>query len=443
MAETLKGKAIVQNLPKGPTTAGTVEIEGGGIARFLGPDADPVRAKATVETAKAHRNIKHPALAPLVGAGTDDSRGVYLAHKKIPGAQLGQAIRTLDENAQAALLRQVIDGVATLHAEQLSHGAIAAHNILVADGSAVLLDVGYYREGSSQIRDAKDLAQLAHRMDLPAWLARVFIGDNFIDAIAIKNAVDAATPSLAESFATAQAAMSRPKKTAARVPASVNGAATLEPVGAPVATLPDPEPEPVPAVVYEPAPLTSPEPPQPEVVLPPEVVPTPAAVAVTVEEDEAPVADSFPMPTLYQAPVDAPRTPPVPAVETPSAPTTAVTPPPVVAAPAAPPAPAPAPTAPPVVAAVPSGADPALIAQLTAERDMFERKLREATDAEHSLQVQLARVTVERDQALAERDAARASQLSTQQAAAAVAALAATANELTTGIASLGEILNG
>jgi serine/threonine protein kinase len=101
------------------------------------------RATLLAEAEKAS-SVSHPAIAALFEIINQDG-ALALAHEHVEGQSLAATLggTALNPRTAVAIGIQLADGLAELHAHDMSHGAIgAAHVVITPRGQAKLLDTG-------------------------------------------------------------------------------------------------------------------------------------------------------------------------------------------------------------------------------------------------------------------------------------------------------------
>ncbi|MDQ3069726.1 MAG: protein kinase [Acidobacteriota bacterium] len=134
---------------------------------------DPsVRAALAADASKAAR-LSHPTIAALFDVIdlTDGGGELALAHEHVDGKSLGATLGGTPLNARLAVAIgiQIADGLAELHASDLSHGAVDVDHVVVTPrGQAKLIDAGLVRwlspEGSVRTDDIEALGRLLTTM---------------------------------------------------------------------------------------------------------------------------------------------------------------------------------------------------------------------------------------------------------------------------------------
>ncbi len=116
--------------------------------KLLRPDwqDQPIAVKLLQREARACLSVRHPHLVRLHEAHVT-SPPYYLVMEMLPGESLRRKLRRdyrLDVPAALWIVRQVAEALAALHRKGFIHGDVKPDNIrLVADGQAMLLDLGF------------------------------------------------------------------------------------------------------------------------------------------------------------------------------------------------------------------------------------------------------------------------------------------------------------
>lgn len=109
---------------------------------------DPAALASFEAEAAAGSAVVHPGLVHVLATGRDE-RGRFLVLPFVPGRTLRDVAREsgpLPEPLVRGIARQVLGGLAALHAAGWMHGDVKPENIrLDAEGNAVLLDLGFAR----------------------------------------------------------------------------------------------------------------------------------------------------------------------------------------------------------------------------------------------------------------------------------------------------------
>lgn len=123
---------------------------------------DPARRAALAADAVKAAAVSHPSVAALFDV-IDEPQGLALAHEHVDGRTLAATLGGTPLNARLAVAIgiQVADGLAELHAADLTHGATDADHIVITPrGQAKLLDAGLMRWLSEQPVHTDDIAAL-------------------------------------------------------------------------------------------------------------------------------------------------------------------------------------------------------------------------------------------------------------------------------------------
>lgn len=108
---------------------------------------DPAKRSSLLADAAKAAAVSHPAVAALFEI-VDDAGEAALAHEHIEGRTLASTLggSAINPRMAVAIGIQVADGLADLHAADLTHGAVdAAHVMITPRGHAKLLDAGFTR----------------------------------------------------------------------------------------------------------------------------------------------------------------------------------------------------------------------------------------------------------------------------------------------------------
>lgn len=125
-------------------------------------DADPERRAALAADAAKAAAVSHPSIAALFDV-IDEPQGLALAHEHADGRTLAatQGGTPLNARLAVAIGIQIADGLAELHASDLTHGAVDADHIVITPrGQAKLLDAGLMRWLSDGAAETDDIAAL-------------------------------------------------------------------------------------------------------------------------------------------------------------------------------------------------------------------------------------------------------------------------------------------
>ena len=127
---------------------------------------DPGVKARFVADAKAASGLSHPNIAMTYEIGEDDDL-LFIATEFVPGQTLSQAIAGHGLNPRHAVdyAIQIADALAEAHADGLTHGGLAATNVVVtAKGTLKLLDFGLagWIGSGARHQQQDDLQSLAH-----------------------------------------------------------------------------------------------------------------------------------------------------------------------------------------------------------------------------------------------------------------------------------------
>lgn len=109
-----------------------------------GISGDPAKRAALVADAERAAAVSHPSVAALFDV-IDEPGDLALAHEHVDGKTLAATLGGTPLNARlaVAIAIQIADGIADIHASDLSHGAVDAEHIAINPrGQAKLLDTG-------------------------------------------------------------------------------------------------------------------------------------------------------------------------------------------------------------------------------------------------------------------------------------------------------------
>ena len=126
--------------------------------------------------------MSHPSIAALFDV-VEDQSGIALAHEHVDGRSLAATMggTALNPRLAVAIGIQVADGLAELHASDLSHGAVDAEHIVISNrGQAKLVDAGlmtWLGEGKGQADDIAALGALLSAMAGPHLPRDQWAGD--------------------------------------------------------------------------------------------------------------------------------------------------------------------------------------------------------------------------------------------------------------------------
>ena len=127
-------------------------------ARIAG---DPAKRAALLADASKAASVSHPAVAALFDI-VDEPGEVALAHEHVDGRTLASTLggSAINPRMAVAIGIQVADGLAEIHAADLTHGAVdSAHVMITPRGQAKLLDAGFTK-WLSTAPETDDLAAL-------------------------------------------------------------------------------------------------------------------------------------------------------------------------------------------------------------------------------------------------------------------------------------------
>jgi transcriptional regulator with GAF, ATPase, and Fis domain len=125
----------------GVATAERVRLEDGrdALLKRFAPPA-PAAFRAEIECLARVRSLN---VTALIDAGVDPDGSPWLLREFVVGTTLRAVVRDLDPERRAALLDDVLSGLAALHREGLVHADLKPENVLVAEhGPARLTDFG-------------------------------------------------------------------------------------------------------------------------------------------------------------------------------------------------------------------------------------------------------------------------------------------------------------
>ena len=114
--------------------------------RLVRPEiaADAAKRAALVADATKAAAVSHPSIAALFDV-IEEGGDVSLAHEHVEGRSLGATLggTALNPRMAVAIGIQIADGLAELHASELSHGSVDASQVVITPrGQAKLLDAG-------------------------------------------------------------------------------------------------------------------------------------------------------------------------------------------------------------------------------------------------------------------------------------------------------------
>lgn len=124
--------------------------------------ADHARRAALIADAHKAAAISHPSVAALFDV-IDESEDLVLAHEHVEGRTLAATLggTPLNPRLAVAIGIQIADGLAEMHAADLTHGAVdAAHIAINPRGQAKLLDAGLTRWLSIAPAETDDIAAM-------------------------------------------------------------------------------------------------------------------------------------------------------------------------------------------------------------------------------------------------------------------------------------------
>ena len=125
----------------GVATAERVRLEDGrdALLKRFAPPA-PAAFRAEIECLA---RVRSPNVTALIDAGVDPDGSPWLLREFVVGTTLRAVVRELDPERRAALIDDVLSGLAALHREGLVHADLKPENVLVAErGPARLTDFG-------------------------------------------------------------------------------------------------------------------------------------------------------------------------------------------------------------------------------------------------------------------------------------------------------------
>ncbi|HET6163395.1 MAG TPA: serine/threonine-protein kinase, partial [Planctomycetota bacterium] len=125
----------------GVATTERVRLEDGrdALLKRFAPPA-PAAFRAEIECLA---RVRSPNVTALIDAGVDPDGSPWLLREFVVGTTLRAVVRDLDPERRAALLDDVLSGLAALHREGLVHADLKPENVLVAErGPARLTDFG-------------------------------------------------------------------------------------------------------------------------------------------------------------------------------------------------------------------------------------------------------------------------------------------------------------
>ena len=123
---------------------------------------DPSTRAQLLADAERALAVSHPTIAALYEAGEDAGR-MFLAFEFVPGEPLERVIagHALNPRRALDLTVQIADGLAEVHAAEMSHGRLTARTVVVTPkGNAKILDVGFVRWTSADVDERSDLDAL-------------------------------------------------------------------------------------------------------------------------------------------------------------------------------------------------------------------------------------------------------------------------------------------
>ena len=113
--------------------------------KVINPDADAASVAQWLDEARAVSRLAHPNIVPVFEADQDGAVS-FMVFEYVTGPTLGELLRKrgkLPEREAAALMRDVLDAIATAHAQGIVHRDLKPSNILMdAQGRPRVMDFG-------------------------------------------------------------------------------------------------------------------------------------------------------------------------------------------------------------------------------------------------------------------------------------------------------------
>jgi serine/threonine protein kinase len=132
--------------------------------------ADPAKRASLVADAAKAAAISHPSVAALFDI-VDEGADLALAHEHVEGRSLAATLggTALNPRLAAAIGIQIADGLAELHAADLTHGAVDAEHIVISTrGQAKLIDAGLTRWLGERPVQTDDISALGFLLSVMA-----------------------------------------------------------------------------------------------------------------------------------------------------------------------------------------------------------------------------------------------------------------------------------
>jgi len=132
--------------------------------------ADHAKRAALLSDARKAAAVSHPAIVALFDV-VEEGNDLALAHEHVDGKSLAATLGGTPLNARlaAAIAIQLADGLAELHASDLTHGAVDADHVVInARGQAKLVDAGLVPWLSADTRKTDDIAALGQLLTVMA-----------------------------------------------------------------------------------------------------------------------------------------------------------------------------------------------------------------------------------------------------------------------------------
>lgn len=149
---------------------------------------DPARRASLVADATKAAAISHPSIAALFDI-INDGPELALAHEHVEGRTLAATLggAALNPRMAVAIGIQIADGLAELHANEISHGSVDASQIVISPrGQAKLLDAGLMSWLAAAPESSDDVAALGQLLQsmTGAHLPRAQWADDLRDIMA-------------------------------------------------------------------------------------------------------------------------------------------------------------------------------------------------------------------------------------------------------------------